>query len=104
MGIIRSLAKSHPVSERLYLIVDAVDESDAGGRIDVIEFLHELCSAEGHCVVKVFFASRPVTGLSSYSRESHKIKLQDANYSDILKFTTSFLDESRIDIPPDKAH
>ena len=30
-----------PVVERLYLIVDAVDESDAGERIDVINFLHE---------------------------------------------------------------
>ena len=35
-----------PVVERLYLIVDAVDESDAGERIDVINFLHE-CNEPG---------------------------------------------------------
>ena len=103
-GILRSLVKGHPVSERLYLIIDAVDESDVGGRVNVIKFLHELCSAKGHYIVKVFVASLPVPGLSSYLPESQKIKLQDVNYSDILKFTTSFLDESRIDIPADKAH
>ena len=57
-GILLSLMKSHPVRERLYLIVDAIDESDDGQRIDVIKFLHELCSAKGHCLMKVFVASR----------------------------------------------
>ena len=104
-GILLSLTKNHPVCERLYLIVDAVDESDDGERIDVIKVLHELCSANGHCLVKVFVASRPVAGLSGYSLENHKmIRLQDVNYSDILRFTTSFLDESRIHIPPGNAH
>ena len=103
-GILLSLTKNHPVRERLYLIVDAMDESDDGERIDVIKFLHELCSANGHCLIKVFVASRPVAGLSGYSLENYKIRLQDVNYSDILKFTTSFLDESELDIPPGNAH
>ena len=103
--VLLSLAKSHPVRERLYLIVDAMDESDDGERIDVIKFLHELCLAKGHCLVKVFVASRPVAGLSGYSPENRKmIRLQDVNYSDILRFTTSFLDESRLNIPPGNAH
>ena len=105
-GILRSFAKNHPVREQLYLVVDAVDESDAGERIDVINFLLELCSAKGRCVVKVFVASRPVAGLSCYSlEENHKtIRLQDVNYPDILKFATSFLDESRFDIPPSNTY
>ena len=91
--------------ERLYLIVDAVDESDARERIDVIKFLHELCSAKGECIVKVFVASRPVAGLRGYSPENYKmIKLQEVNYSDILTFVTSFLDESKLDIPPSNAY
>ena len=104
-GILRSFAKSHPVREQLYLVVDAVDESDAGERIDVINFLLELCSAKGRCVVKVFVASRPVAGLSCYSLKNHKtIRLQDVNYSDILKFATSFLDEPEFDIPPSNTY
>ena len=104
-GTLLSLAKNHPVCERLYLIVDAMDESDDGERIDIIKFLHELCSAKGNCLVKVFVASRPVAGLSGYSPENHKmIRLQDVNYSDILEFTSSFLDESMLDIPPGNAH
>ena len=104
-GVIRSLIQNHPVSERLYLIVDAVDESDAGKRIDIIRFLHELCSAKGQCIVKVFVASRPVTGVRSYSPENDKmIRLQDVNYSDILTFVTSFLDESKFDVPPSNAY
>ena len=103
--VLLSLTKNHPVRERLYLVVDAMDESDDGERIDVIKFLHELCSAKGHCLVKVFVASRPVAGLSGYLPENHKmIRLQDVNYSDILRFTTSFLDESMLEIPPGKAH
>ena len=104
-GILRSLIKSHPVIERLYLIVDAVDESNDRGRIDVIKFLHELCSIKGQCIVKVFVASRPVPGLRGYSLENHKmIRLQDVNNSDILKFVTSFLDESKLDVPPSNAY
>ena len=104
--ILRSLTKYHPVSERIYLIIDAIDEtSDAAERIDVIKFLHELCSAEGHCLMKVFVASRPVAGLSGYSLGNHKmIRLQDVNHSDILKFTASFLDGLSLEIPPSNTY
>ena len=104
-GVLLSLAKKHPVSERIYLIVDAVDESDEGGRIGVIEFLHELCTAKGPCIVKVFVASRPVVGLGGHTAKDHKlIKLQDVNSSDILKFTESFLGSPELDLAPDIAH
>ena len=105
-GILRSLIKSHPVPvvERLYLIVDAVDESDAGERIDVINFLHELCSASGQCIVKVFVASRPVVGLSGHSAKNYTtIRLQDVNSSDISKFAKSFLFGPELDLPPNIA-
>ena len=99
-GILLSLARSHPVSERLYLIVDAMDESDDGKRIDVIDFLRELCATKGRCIVKIFVASRPFPGLGSHSARSHKmIRLQDVNYSDILKFAKSFLDNLELGLP-----
>ena len=104
-GILLSLAKNHPLIERLYLIVDAMDESDDGDRIDVIKFLYELCAARGPCVVKVFVASRPIVGLSGHSTTNQKmIRLQDVNCTDILKFTASFLDSPELDLAPDIAH
>ena len=104
-GVLLSLTKNHPMSERLYLIVDAMDESDDGERIDVIKFLRELCAAKGPCVVKVFLASRPVAGLSGRSATNHKIiRLQEVNHSDILKFTESFLADPELDLPPDISH
>ena len=103
-GTLRSLTKNHPLCERLYLIVDAMDESDDGERADVVKFLRELCAAEGHCIVKVFVASRPIVELSGHSKKNQKvIRLQDINRSDILRFTASFLDSKELDIPPDIA-
>ena len=100
-GVLLSVTKNHPMSERLYLTVDAMDESDDGERIDVIKFLRELCAAKGPCVVKVFVASRPVVGLSGRSARIHKmIRLQEENHSDILKFTESFLADPELDLPP----
>ena len=103
-GVLLSLTKNHPVSERLYLIVDAMDESEDGKRIDVIKFLCQLCATKGSCVVKAFVASRPVVGLSGRSAMNHKmIRLQEVNYADILKFTESFLADPELDLPPDIA-
>ena len=100
-----SLTKGHPLRERLYLVVDAMDESDDGDRIDTIKFLHELCAAQGHCIVKVFVASRPIVGLSSHSTRNQKvIRLQDVNCSDILRFTASFLNSPELGLPPSIAH
>ena len=104
-GILLSLANNHPLRERLYLIVDAMDESNDSERADVIKLLRELCAAKGPCIVKVFVASRPVVGLSNRSTKYQKtIRLQDVNYSDILKFTASFLDSPELDLPTDIAH
>jgi hypothetical protein len=103
--ILLSFTKNHPVKERIYLVVDAVDESDDGERrYDVIELLRELCAAKGPCIVKAFVASRPVIGLSGMSENLHRmIRLQDVNYSDIVKFAGSFLGPE-LDLPPDIFH
>ena len=90
--VLLSFPKNHPVKERLYLIVDAVDESDDAERYDIIELLRDLCSTKGPCIVKVFAASRPVVGLSGSSAMNIKtIRLQDVNHSDIVGFVESFL-------------
>ena len=104
-GTLLSLTQNHPVRKLLYLIVDAMDESDDGERTDVIKFLRDLCATKGPCIVKVFVASRPIIGLSGHSTRNQKvIRLQDVNYSDILRFTASFLGSPELNIPAAIAH
>jgi hypothetical protein len=98
--ILLSLIENHPVEERLHLIVDAMDESTEGDRYDIIDFLHEICTRKGPCIVKVFIASRPIDRLNRYSAENHKmIRLEEVSSLDILKFAESFL--SNLKLPPD---
>ena len=100
-NVLLSFVENHPTGERIYLIVDAMDESDGGERSDVIEMLRELCAAKGPCIVKVFVASRPVRGLRGRLANIHKvIRLQDVNASDIIAFTRSFLGPE-IGLPPE---
>ncbi|KAF8536357.1 hypothetical protein BDD12DRAFT_663390, partial [Trichophaea hybrida] len=91
----------HPAEERLYFIVDAMDESNINDRRDIIESLHLLCSKKKSCTVKIFLASRPVAGLSHRRAVIQKIiRLQDENVSDILNFARSFLGPD-LEFPPD---
>ena len=101
--ILLSFTKNHPAKARLWLIVDAVDESDDRERFDIIKLLRQLCAPRGPCVMKVFVASRPVVGLSGQSAKANKmIRLQDVNYSDILGFAESFLGPE-LDLPSEIA-
>jgi hypothetical protein len=90
--------KKHPTVERLYLIIDAMDESDDKDRRDIITLLRQLCGNEhSTCVVKIFVASRPITGLNHNVAEiEHIIKMQDENGLDILKFAESFLGKLKL--------
>jgi hypothetical protein len=93
--------RSHPAKVRLYIIVDAMDESDDGDRRGIIRLLHRLCATTELCVVKVFLASRPIAGLKRHSAENYDIiKLQDENRPDILKFAELFLGPE-LELPPD---
>jgi hypothetical protein len=90
----------HPRAERLYLIIDAVDESTDKDRRDMLELLFKLCT-KNSCTVKVFVASRPVVELDNYSAAYSSsrgvIRMQDMNMSDIRNFVDSFL--PKIDFP-----
>ena len=100
-NVLLSFSENHPVDEQIYLIVDAMDESDGGGRSDVIKLLRELCAARGPCIMKAFVASRPISGLTGRPEDIHKvIRLQDVNTSAILAFTRSFLGPE-IGLPPE---
>jgi len=79
----------HRRSGRLYLIIDAVDESNNQDRRDILQLLFELCSKKS---VKIFVTSRPVIELGNCSKGSHQvIKMQDENEPDIRNFVDSFI-------------
>ncbi|KAF9893683.1 hypothetical protein FE257_009851 [Aspergillus nanangensis] len=79
--------------ERLYLIVDAVDESEEHDRREILELLVKLCSETKYFIVKVFIASRPAPVLERYISKMHNlIRLQDETRSDIYSFAGSFLE------------
>lgn len=94
---------NHPRMERIYLVIDAVDESEERDRYDILRLLYDLCARQGYtngCIVKVFVASRPVRDLDHYMtkfQHSGVIRMQDMNVSDIRNFVDSFLPE--IDFP-----
>jgi len=79
-----------PRSEFFYFIIDAIDESDESDRYDILQMFFELCSKKG-CIVKVFFASRPVAELERFIKPPEVIWMQDMNKPDILNFVGDFL-------------
>ncbi|KAF8539795.1 hypothetical protein BDD12DRAFT_75231 [Trichophaea hybrida] len=95
--------KNHPYSERLYLILDAVDESNDEDRREILRRLVDLCSpTESKCVVKVFIASRPVVELGNKISKCHNvIRLQAQNKDDISNFVRFDLDNLSHDFTSD---
>ncbi|QYS94974.1 Kinesin [Trichoderma simmonsii] len=90
--LLRSL-QDYLTTNRFYLIIDAVDESDEIDRRDILNLFYELCSKMSHCVVKIFIASRPVAQLEARRDQFLDfIRLQDETASDISNFTQSLLD------------
>ena len=82
----------HPSAKPLYLILDAMDESEEGDRRGIIQLLCNLCSKENPCNIKAFLASRPLAELNHRIQESHHvIKMQDENTGDISRFADDFL-------------
>jgi ankyrin repeat domain-containing protein 50 len=86
------LLRDHPRAERLYLIIDAIDESNDKDRRNILQLLLDLCSEPGNFVVKVFVASRPVKELEHRIGDFHNfIRLQDETKPDISRFARSCL-------------
>ncbi|KAH7231218.1 uncharacterized protein BKA55DRAFT_525091, partial [Fusarium redolens] len=90
-AILKSLQDQSP-AKPLYLIIDAVDESEDRDRRDVLNILFELCSETKCRTMKAFVASRPVGEIElRRSRVQNSIKLQDVTKSAISSFACSFL-------------
>ncbi|KAF8542081.1 hypothetical protein BDD12DRAFT_803176 [Trichophaea hybrida] len=87
--VLRACTK-HPLKRRIFLIVDAIDESDNDGRVDIVQFLSNLSFfAKKDCVLKVFLASRPI---AEFDQDfTHRILLQEKNRKDIESYTHASL-------------
>jgi len=72
------------LTKQLYLILDAMDESEQSDRRNIIKCMSALCR-ESIVHYKVFLASRPFRS-STWSKSVAKfIRLQDENKEDIMK-------------------
>ncbi|KAL2786305.1 hypothetical protein BJX66DRAFT_36872 [Aspergillus keveii] len=91
--ILLSIAE-YPVKKEIFLILDALDESEEPDRRDVLSFLLTLCNRSGTCVFRVFMASRSMTDVQYSVRLAatmNVIRMQDETEADIRTFALSFL-------------
>ncbi|OCK97498.1 uncharacterized protein K441DRAFT_547211, partial [Cenococcum geophilum 1.58] len=89
--VLKSL-QDHSLAKPLYLIIDALDESENNDRRDVLDLLFKLCSETKYCIMKIFIASRPLGQLELCRTQFHNfIRLQDNTKADISSFALSFL-------------
>ncbi|KAF8248467.1 hypothetical protein K440DRAFT_600018 [Wilcoxina mikolae CBS 423.85] len=97
--ILRSI-RDHQENKRLYLIIDAVDESGNEDRHNILKLLFELCSnRSGPTTIKVFVASRPVVELEVLISATHNvIRMQDMNGPGIQQFVYSFCQELHLSV------
>ena len=87
---------NHTLKRSIFLIIDAMDESDDCDRADIVNFLQEVSTpakpTDKKCVVKVFLASRPINEIHSVSVPvDQRIRLQEKNREDIKKYTRHLL-------------
>jgi hypothetical protein len=97
--ILRACQK-HPLDRKIFLIVDALDESEDAERADIIQFLWELSNSV-ESAVKVFVASRPINEFQQTNGpRHHHILLQEENKKDIESYTNTFLQRPEFnDVP-----
>jgi ankyrin repeat protein len=79
-------------SRDILLIIDAMDESEAGiHQTDVLSLIHKLCSHSPNAI-QAIVSSRPAPKITSSFRHCRTITLQDENGSDIKKIIEHSLD------------
>ncbi|KAF7587105.1 hypothetical protein BBP40_007711 [Aspergillus hancockii] len=86
-----SSLEDHCSPKPIFLVIDAVDESDTDDRREILRLLYGICATTKHCTLKIFVASRPVAHEPSRGSSHHFIKLQNETKADIAKFARSFL-------------
>ena len=93
LGAVLRACLEHPLERNIFLIIDAMDESDDCDREDIVRLLWRLLSpTSGRCVVKVLLASRPINEIRHVDIPVHqRIRLQEKNREDIEIYTCHLL-------------
>jgi len=92
---------NHPCKERIYLVLDAVDESNDHDQDNILQLLADWCSKSRCCVVKIFLSSRPIGRLQTIIGTNSHILLQKETRGDIKKFASSFLGPDLLNLRDD---
>lgn len=76
---------SFKACKKIYILVDAMDESDEQGRPDILQLLMQQCSQKSECTIKALIATRPLPAGEINDRLSycHLVVLQEKNKKDI---------------------
>ncbi|RYP49296.1 hypothetical protein DL768_004979 [Monosporascus sp. mg162] len=79
--------------QKIYILLDAMDESNEQGRPEILRLLMQLCSSKSDCAIKGLIATRPLPQgeIDERSSDCHVIILQERNRKDIENFITSGL-------------
>ncbi|KAM0473862.1 hypothetical protein ACHAPX_007910 [Trichoderma viride] len=90
--VFTSLGEFNDFSLTIYLVIDAMDESEQSERSDILLLLQHFCQNKSACVIKSVLASRPEEDIKDSLldiRESHNffhLVLEKKNEADIKKF------------------
>jgi hypothetical protein len=78
---------------RIYILLDAIDESIEGGRPEILTQLQALCSSESSRTFKCLVASRPLPADEINDQAWGEIILEQENQKDIQKLIQSSLQD-----------
>jgi len=84
---------SYPLPLTIYILIDAMDESDHQKREEILNLLSGVCDSEGSLVLKVLVASRPVPRITSAFENYNTIILEEQTTEDIICFTSKRMEE-----------
>ncbi|KAH0536662.1 hypothetical protein FGG08_006488 [Glutinoglossum americanum] len=81
---------------RIYLIIDAVDESDDDGRSKTLSLLSDMCSKKHPCIIKAVLGSRYSRDIrASLANPVYTITLDSENGPDIERVVDTRIDDLR---------
>jgi ankyrin repeat protein len=87
----------------IYVLIDAMDESDEYRRGEILKLLSRLCDTEEGCIVlKILVASRPVPRIGSALGKYISITLEEETKEDIIYYCSERMRDIRAELRVDK--
>jgi ankyrin repeat protein len=87
----------------IYILIDAMDESDESRRGEILKLLSNLCNTEEGCIVlKILVASRPVPRIGSALGKYISITLEEETKKDIIYYSSEGMSDIRAELRVDK--